>query len=92
MAMGRGTIRWLRTQSVDTASKKPDGTFANCPACGRPDLGKRFVCGKCWWEIPPRDRGMLHHMLASGQDFTSKLEAVVKGLKANVDTEKISSP
>ncbi len=52
-----------------------------CPACGRPD-GTIFVCSQCWQKVPPKDRAHLRTMRIRGQSTDSKLEKVVRELKA----------
>lgn len=54
-----------------------------CPACGAAmDAKTSFVCTTCWWKIPAKDRQQLSHMHRHKQNTKSKLEMVVRHLKA----------
>lgn len=53
-----------------------------CPACGRTEHNVKFVCSRCWWKVPPKDRVALFDMDARGQDTKTKVEKIIRNLKA----------
>jgi predicted amidophosphoribosyltransferase len=53
-----------------------------CPACGRSEERVSFVCSKCWWKVPAKDRAQIRAMNLHRQDITTKLEKIVRNLKA----------
>ena len=54
----------------------------NCPACNRPiEPRTLFVCRRCWWDVPTKDRVSLHAMHNRNQDTSTKLAKIVRNLK-----------
>lgn len=53
-----------------------------CPACSQPMRGALFVCSSCWWKVPGNERVAIHQMLDRRQPIASKLEKIVRILKA----------
>ncbi len=44
-----------------------------------------YVCGACWILVPTNDRVQLYAMHRRRQDVSSKLEKIVRNLKAQID-------
>ncbi len=53
-----------------------------CPACGKP-FTTLFVCPECWWKTPVEDRRQLYAMHSKKQPTESKVEKIVRNLKAS---------
>lgn len=55
----------------------------NCPVCSKPiPPGHSHVCPECWAKVPAQDRVLVYNMRARRQDLTSKIESIVRKLKA----------
>lgn len=53
-----------------------------CPVCETVERDVKFVCSKCWWKIPPRDRQQLAKLDRRGLQTDRTLAKVVRNLKA----------